>query len=104
MRQIHPYAQLAWSILSVIPRVCFLIFWIIFERTLSLVQTVITYNNRNDAVVELCQTLEEVYKFITDAKRLPQLDKTSTNVLSLLVRQTIECAYFVREYSKGDLG
>lgn len=82
----------------------FLISNLRFGPLLNLFQTVLAYKDRNDDVKQLCEKLKEVYNFITDAERLPRLSETPTDALSLLIRQTIECAYFIRGYSERSLG
>lgn len=70
----------------------------------NLFQTIIAEKNRNDSVKQLVNKLKETYDFITDVKRLPDLRDTQTDTLSQLVRQTIECGYFIQEYSRTSIG
>ncbi|GJJ12624.1 hypothetical protein Clacol_006867 [Clathrus columnatus] len=83
--EVHPYVTLAWGVLSVIPK------------------AITSQNNRDDSINALIGHMKEVYEYITDAKRLPTFSETQTKTLALLVQQTIECAYFVREYRASNI-
>ncbi|GJJ08938.1 hypothetical protein Clacol_003158 [Clathrus columnatus] len=77
----HPYSKIAWMIIS------------------SAV-TVITYAQDVDQnILDLFVTLDSTYKFIEDTKEIenhPSYERILTN----LAKQTVECAYFIRDYAK----
>lgn len=78
------YVKIAWDILSAIPK------------------TIIIKMNRDERVKRLYEKMKDIYDYVTDAKRLPELTKTQLKTLTVLVQQTIECAYFIRAYNAGN--
>jgi hypothetical protein len=54
----------------------------------------------DDAVYGLVLTLEETFDFVEDADLLQRLgSKVQKETLGKILKQTIECAYYVRDYS-----
>ncbi|KIM74793.1 hypothetical protein PILCRDRAFT_693732 [Piloderma croceum F 1598] len=76
--QIHPWANLAWSILSVIPK------------------TLIAQVSRDSKVQCLWETAADMLAFLKDAK--PVLDDILASIVSDMMKQIYHCAIFVREY------
>ncbi|KAF7352043.1 WD40 repeat-like protein [Mycena venus] len=76
--KIHPYAQAAWSILTI----------------------AIQKQHETDAkLVQLVRTMGEVYSFLdalTPLQKIAPLEDT----LLLIIKQTTECAIFIREYTE----
>jgi hypothetical protein len=50
-------------------------------------------------VVQLVETMIEVYDFVEDVENLPQKIKRLENVVVEIARQTLECAIFICEYT-----
>ncbi|KAG1792328.1 uncharacterized protein HD556DRAFT_1380511 [Suillus plorans] len=79
--EIHPYAKAACGVLSVV------------SKTITLQAT------RDDSISQLLSKMDEVYIFLTE-NDLAAL----TSMKSVVVRicqQTLECSYFLRDYSKS---
>lgn len=52
-----------------------------------------------DNVLQLVQTMIEVYDFVEDVEALPQKIKRLENIVLEIAKQTLECAIFIREYT-----
>ncbi|KIJ46245.1 hypothetical protein M422DRAFT_250289, partial [Sphaerobolus stellatus SS14] len=80
--ELHPYAKAVSTILS------------------AAIKPIIEQNKRDDAMGDLCKTMEEVYDFIIEARRLDNIAKKRKDLLEFLWQQTHECACFLRDQSK----
>jgi hypothetical protein len=49
--------------------------------------------------VTLVETMVDVYSFVGDVESLPRKIKTLENKGLAIVQQTVECAFFIQEYS-----
>ncbi|GJJ09721.1 hypothetical protein Clacol_003945 [Clathrus columnatus] len=77
----HPYSKMAWAIISG-------------------VVNVVTYTQDVDQnILELFETLDATYKFIEDTKEIENYPSYKC-ILSTLAKQTVDCAYFIRDYAK----
>jgi hypothetical protein len=63
------------------------------------VQIILAQADRDTAILGLLQKLGDVYGFITEDKRLHQISSMHT-ILGQISQQTLECAYFIRDYSE----
>ncbi|KAH7923669.1 WD40 repeat-like protein [Leucogyrophana mollusca] len=79
--EIHPYAKMAWSVLS------------------AAYQIAVTQGNRDQNVLGLVEIMSDAYTFVHDADPLKKIESHS-QVICMLSQQTIECAYFIRDYAK----
>ncbi|KAJ7852745.1 hypothetical protein B0H13DRAFT_2206819, partial [Mycena leptocephala] len=79
--QINPYANAAWKILT------------------SVCQAVKKEQQIEDNVVQLVETMIEVYDFVEDVENLPQKIKRLENIVVEIAKQTLECAIFICEYT-----
>ncbi|KAF8342414.1 WD40 repeat-like protein [Amanita rubescens] len=79
---IHPYAYAAWTILSVASK------------------TIIDQVNRDDSIRSLLLKMDEVYTFLT-GEELQRIESMKS-VVECITHQTLECSYFIREYSKNE--
>jgi hypothetical protein len=52
-----------------------------------------------DNVVQLVETMIEVYDFVEDVENLPQKIKRLETVVVEIAKQTLECAIFICEYT-----
>lgn len=77
---LNPYVKLAWSILSLIPK------------------TILLQKGQNKNIEKLCEKLKEIYDYIIGVERFEVIVRTQDKTFLSLVQQTIECAYFIREY------
>ncbi|EIN04856.1 hypothetical protein PUNSTDRAFT_37485, partial [Punctularia strigosozonata HHB-11173 SS5] len=75
LAQIHPYAKMAWSLLSAIPHVC------------------------DESIQGLVETLCNTFAFIEEVQPLSRVRSAELHI-SYLVKQTLDCAYFLRAFTK----
>ncbi|KAF8953056.1 hypothetical protein BDZ97DRAFT_1680146 [Flammula alnicola] len=78
---IHPYAQAAWAVLS------------------SASKMIIGQNARDESISALLNKMENVYIFITQEDL--ETIKSMHIVITRICQQTLECAYFLRDYAKA---
>lgn len=57
--------------------------------------------HRDNAVKDLLDIIDDTYTFILTADSLKDLDQRRKSILANLSKQTIECAYFIRDYAKS---
>ncbi|KAJ7455882.1 WD40 repeat-like protein [Mycena latifolia] len=79
--QIHPYANVAWKILT------------------SVYQVVKKQQETDAKMLKLVQTMAEVYSFVEDTEFLVQKIKSLENTVLEITKQTVECAIFIREHT-----
>ncbi|KAJ7096825.1 WD40-repeat-containing domain protein, partial [Mycena epipterygia] len=85
--KVHPYAQVAWNILTLAYKV------------------VQKQQDTDDRLLELVQTMVEVYSFVEDVEFLSQKIKRLEDSVLGITRETVECAIFIHEYTgKGFAG
>ncbi|KIM85063.1 hypothetical protein PILCRDRAFT_817902, partial [Piloderma croceum F 1598] len=78
--EIHPYAKMAWSILSATHK------------------TIIAQADRDDCMVHLVQVMDDVYSFVKEAEPMKKIE-SHRRIVALMAQQTTECAYFIRDYA-----
>ncbi|KZP25176.1 hypothetical protein FIBSPDRAFT_1041650 [Athelia psychrophila] len=78
--KVHPWAGLAWSVLSV---------------GLKLVKA---QQDRNEKITTLIETMQALYLIVAGADNLA--DERIQNVLERVLKQTVICAFFVQEYAR----
>ncbi|KAH7916875.1 hypothetical protein BV22DRAFT_965329, partial [Leucogyrophana mollusca] len=76
--QIHPYAKMAWSVLSLAHK------------------TIIAQGDRDDMIRDLVEMMNDMYQCILEA--MPLEANSVEKVINLMVQQTIECACFICSY------
>jgi len=79
---LHPYAKMAWSILSA-------------THKMVLAQT-----DRDKKMDRLVGIMNGVFTFVHEAEILQRIE-SHRQILALMTQQTIECAYFIRGYAKN---
>ncbi|EIN12156.1 WD40 repeat-like protein [Punctularia strigosozonata HHB-11173 SS5] len=80
--EVHPYAKIAWSILSTVQK------------------TVISQVEIDQSVRDLLDTIEAVYEFMDQAQPVSCVIPAA-KLLTALAQQTTECGYFIRDYAKN---
>ncbi|KAH7919378.1 hypothetical protein BV22DRAFT_864233 [Leucogyrophana mollusca] len=78
LAEVHPWAALAWSVLSVIPK------------------TIGAQMDREQKVQQLWSTTADMLSFLRDAE--PVIEQCQVRIVSEMMQQIYECALFVREY------
>ncbi|KAG9313821.1 hypothetical protein JVU11DRAFT_4586 [Chiua virens] len=81
--QIHPYASLAWSVISVAN------------------QVLVNQKYRDDRIIRLAGTMSDVFTFVHDAEPLKKIE-SHIKTMALLIQQVTECGYFIAEYAKQE--
>jgi hypothetical protein len=55
--------------------------------------------DRDQKLVTLLETMENVYSFVDAIQSLPSKLQLLENVISQILKQTVECGIFIREYT-----
>ncbi|KAF8548063.1 hypothetical protein OG21DRAFT_1607113 [Imleria badia] len=79
--QIHPYASLAWSVIS------------------AATQVLVAQKNRDEGIARLAGAMSDVFAFVEDAEPLKRI-KAHMKTITLLIQQVTECGYFITDYTK----
>ena len=58
---------------------------------------------RDQNILGLVTAMEETYSFAISAKELKK-DEMLQDVINQILRQTIECGYFIQEYTRRNFG
>ncbi|KAI0258834.1 hypothetical protein BC834DRAFT_962954 [Gloeopeniophorella convolvens] len=84
--ELHPYAKMAWSILSFIPK------------------TFLDQIERDDNVRKLLQAIHDAFDLLDNAKFLQSTIPNSkqTQVLLAMMRHICDCAYFIQTYARNE--
>ncbi|KAF9059433.1 WD40-repeat-containing domain protein [Rhodocollybia butyracea] len=86
LRIIHPYSNVAWNVLD------------------SVYKAVEKQKETDEDVCRLVQTMAEVYAFAKDIESAAEKIKRLETTVYALVKQTGECALFIREYTGHGFG
>ncbi|KAF7363065.1 WD40 repeat-like protein [Mycena venus] len=78
--KIHPFAELAYNVL------------------ISVYDVVKKQQNTDQSIVQLVNTMVDVYSFTKDVNSLPDIERIE-GVVSVIVQETARCALFIREYT-----
>ncbi|KAJ7323644.1 hypothetical protein DFH08DRAFT_1029250 [Mycena albidolilacea] len=78
---IHPYANIVWKVLT------------------SVHKTVKRQQQPDEKLCQLVQTVDEVYSFVCDIDSLPEMIRSVEDKALAIVKQTLECALFIQEYT-----
>src|ERR1700761_4797876 len=93
----HPYSNVAWKVLSSVYEVaCRRL--VLCTRS-SQNQAAKKQEETDEKVVKLVQTMADVYSFAEDVESLSGKIIRFEKIISALVKQTEECALFIREYT-----
>ena len=60
----------------------------------------IAQNDRDERIIKLLQSLDDIYAFVQDAEPTKKIE-SQKDIIKLIVLQTTECAYFIRHYAKS---
>ncbi|KAJ7117498.1 hypothetical protein C8R44DRAFT_673899, partial [Mycena epipterygia] len=80
LAKIHPYATVAWKVLTFVH------------------EAVKTQRETDEKIVELVGTMETMFSFVEDTASLPGKIKGLEDTCLAIVKQTVECAMFIRGY------
>ncbi|KAF7971791.1 hypothetical protein HWV62_19923 [Athelia sp. TMB] len=61
-------------------------------------EAIVAQQKRDEAVVRLMETVDDVYSFILDAERTRTMENRP-QIIANLSAMTLECTYFIRDYS-----
>ncbi|KAF8124297.1 hypothetical protein EV363DRAFT_1540661 [Boletus edulis] len=79
--EIHPYASLAWSVISAASKA--------------------TQKNCDDQIVRLAGVMSNVFAFVEDVEPSKRIE-SHVKTITLLLQQVMECGYFIIEYPKAN--
>ena len=66
-------------------------------------QVVLGQKDRDDRINALIDIVADMFEFVHDAEPLAKI-KSYHKIIMLIVHQTIDCGYFIREYAKDNFG
>jgi hypothetical protein len=89
---------MAWSILSIAHKVD-LARAPARQTYLTPDQTIIAQRDRDDSINDLAKTIGDTYAFVQEVEPLQKV-KSHKPVIIALMKQTIDCGYFIRDYAK----
>ncbi|KIL54678.1 hypothetical protein M378DRAFT_92097 [Amanita muscaria Koide BX008] len=84
-RQIHPYVNFAWQVLS---------------AGLKIVKA---QQDRDQKISDLVRTMEILYSFVALTDELAE-NRVLQDIVEQILKQTIECGFFIQEYSRRNFG
>ena len=67
---------------------------------LSYLQNILAQMDRDDSIVRLVETMDNIYSFVEEAEPMKKIE-SFCRVVELIAQQTTECAYFIRDYAMG---
>ena len=62
-------------------------------------QVVLDQTDRDKNVKQLLEVMNDVYSFVNEAELVKERVESQKRIVALMVEQTIQCAYFIRDYS-----
>ncbi|TFK52691.1 hypothetical protein OE88DRAFT_1807559, partial [Heliocybe sulcata] len=80
--QIHPYAKMALTVIS------------------AGLKVVVHGAERDQKILDLVSTMHDTFNFVEDAQPLPDCLKHQKDIILQMLRQSIECGYFIQKYAK----
>ena len=87
---------MAWSILSGIHKVCSS--YIVLNLDPNPSQTILAQVDRDSSIVSLVEVMDDVFSFVKEAEPVKKIESHG-RIIELMVHQTTECAYFIRDYA-----
>ena len=99
--QLHPYAKMAWSVLSIIPKVDFTFFVVAGMRS-SGCQIFLNQIQRDESIQALLGAIHDAFDFAQEAALLQNITPYSKqgNILMLMLRHVCCCSDFIQSYAK----
>jgi hypothetical protein len=98
VRQIHPYASVAWSVISSASRVRLILSFCCWLIVRCVAQVLVDQKNRDEQIIHLAATMRDVFSFVHDTEPLKAI-KAHIKTMTLLIQQVTECAFFITEYA-----
>jgi hypothetical protein len=89
---------MAWNILSATHKVSLVDCPAIQKLRAHFIKIFLAQRDRDNAVNHLLEVMADVYAFVLEADSVKEI-KSHERILAVMVRQTTECAYFIREYA-----
>jgi hypothetical protein len=86
---------MAWSILSVLPKVRSSNS---IHYDLNISQTILDQVDRDGCIVHLVEIMDDVFSFVKEAEPIKKI-RSHAQIIELMSRQATECAYFIRDYA-----
>ena len=101
--KIHPYVNFAWQVLSAGMKVSYLNYSAPFLYTHLFDQMVQAQQARDVKILGLVTTMEDTFSFAVSADEL-QSHPILQDIMEEILKQTIECGYFIQVYTRSEFG
>src|SRR6266849_4645787 len=99
-QKIHPWAKLAWGIVSAAYKVCSNPNYFEKKNLHTLHQVVQAQAALDDDVTKLIDEMDKSCKIVVEADPLKKRSSRFNEILEKLLAQVSECAYFVTDYCR----
>lgn len=73
----------------------------IINAQVGAIKIIKAQRNRDIAVAQLVRVMDDVYRLAQEADSLKGAVESQKSILDTMDKQTIECAYFIRDYVKN---
>jgi len=83
--KIHPYVNFAWQVLS---------------AGFNIVQA---QRHRDQRILDLVTTMDDTYSFVVSADEMKKHSDLQ-DIVKRILKQTIECGYFIQEHARRNFG
>jgi hypothetical protein len=97
--QIHPYVNLVWQTISSVYKVRNMVTFPLYIIDHRYVQVVKNQLDRDQKLIDLMTSMENVYSFVDEIESLRDKNNTLDKIIKLILQQTFECAIFIQEYA-----
>ena len=88
---------MAWSILSVVPKVRSS-YTLHIHLNLNISQAILAQVDRDSCIVRLVEIMDDAFAFVKEAEPIKKIESHGP-IIELMSRQATECAYFIRDYA-----
>jgi hypothetical protein len=76
----------------------FIFFQLLLTLRIDLVQSILHQKERDDNVGHLLEVMADAYAFVLEAEPVKKIE-SHKRIVTVMVQQTTECSYFIREYA-----
>ena len=88
---------MAWSILSILPKVRSS-YTLHTHFNLNHLQTILAQIDRDKCIVRLVEVMDDGFSFVKEAEPVKKIESHHP-IIELMSKQATECAYFIRDYA-----
>ena len=69
-----------------------------FDHRRRIIQVVLAQKARDEAIDHLVDVMNDIYSFVHEAEALRDI-QSDKQIVVVMTQQTIDCAYFIRDYA-----